>query len=607
MNNYGFLKTCVSTPSVKTGDIEYNESNIIKEIEKANEQGVKVLFFPRLALTTPNALDLFKFDTFLNKVDASFNKIIKATKQKDMIVFIGSTLRAYNKLFDCMFVLNNGEIQAAIPNNYLSNTDKKYFDYFNNTEEFVSYLNFEIPINENLLIETFSSKANIGIDFSKNFIETSFLSDNGANIIANVFNFKESVSLSQDLTNNIMSISSLNKTCNILVNSNPNAYGDGSVLSGIKVISECGDTLGQLDTFSDKTSLIADIDLDKINTLRNNEEYSFSQDFDIVTIPLDESSSKLNREIDPLPFVTITKQKAPLISDIMAFSLYKKIKDINAKKIVLGVSGGLDSTLALLIIKYMCNKYNMDKDILLPVTLSGLHSSDRTKNNAKKLIENLGFNVLDISIKNAVLSHFKDIGHSGQEDLAYENAQARERTQILMDLANMHNGIMVGTSDMSEEALGFSTFGGDAISMYNILCGLPKTAVKELTLHFSTLNEFKDVKDILVDVVATPISPELKSEQKTEDILGSYDIHDFILYNMVGYKYSKEKTLFLLEKAFKNVDKNILKNCLKTFSEKLVMQQFKRISAPASVKIFDIYLSPKDFNIPLDASRNLLI
>lgn len=607
MNSYGFLKMGVATPEVKTGDIDFNTEKIIDEIQKANASGVKVLFLPRLAISTPNALDLFKFDTFLDKIDTAFNKITKATKQRDMIVFIGSTLRAYGKLFDCMFILNDGEICGAIPNSYLTKLDKKYFDYFNNIEEFVTYLNFEIPVSENLLVETFSGKASIGIDFSKNFNGTSYLSQNGANIVANVFSFTETAGSKNELIVHALSTSYLNKISSVIVGSNIYANGNGSILNGSKIIAECGEIPAITDTFENQTSIVMDIDLDKINTLRSEEEYSFENDFDIISIDLSENLDSFTREVDPMPFVTITKNSAKKIIDIMAFSLYKKIKSIYAKKIVLGVSGGLDSTLALLVAKYMIDKYKMDGNILLAVTMSGLHSSDRTKNNAKALISKLGFEVKDISIKNAVFSHFKDIGHSGKEDIAYENAQARERTQILMDLANMYGGIMVGTSDMSEEALGFSTFGGDAISMYNILSGVPKTAVKELTLYFSTLNGFEDVKDILVDVVKTPISPELKSEQKTEDILGSYDIHDFILYNMVGFKYSSEKTLFLLEKAFPNVEKNVIKKCLTTFSEKLVMQQFKRISAPDSVKVFDIYLSKDGFDIPLDASKNALL
>lgn len=597
MKSYGFVKLAVSNFNACVGDVELNCREIVSDIKKANERGVKVLAFPRLALCGGIENDLLFNTGYLDKIDEAFAQIVNASKQREVVLVIGHPVRQKDNLFDCMVFVYDGKVVGISVN-----TDSVCERYFstNYDEGVVNFCNFSCPFESDLFLDAHNLNALIAIDFSKNSRNTAFLSENGANLVIAPLAQPNLCSTANIIRTNSMSVSYLNNIIYAYVGSAKNQTSSGYLQNSSSVVTELGDVLGFSYNLNEGGFLECLVDIDLVNAKRRKDKTHLRNDeISIVEVEVQNNLSSFNRAFSKQPFVDKAEKNAETIFDIMENGLFNRVNFVSANKIVLGVSGGLDSTLALLVIKNMCKKFDFPLENVVCVTMAGLGTGERTANNAQKLIKQLGFEIVDIPIKKAVLEHFEDISHDGSFDIAYENAQARERTQILMDIANMNGGIMVGTSDMSEEALGFSTFGGDAISMYNILSGVPKTVVKALVRHYAKTAK-SELSVTLLDIADTVISPELKPNQSTEDYIGSYLLHDFFLYHLIGNGFSKEKVLFLAEQTFDEFSKSEIREKLEIFIKRFVNAQFKRNTSPDSVQIFDVYLSQFNFVMQSD-------
>ncbi|MDE6182315.1 MAG: NAD(+) synthase, partial [Eubacteriales bacterium] len=445
---------------------------------------------------------------------------------------------------------------------------------------------------------------------------------NGANIILNLSASNETAGKS-DYRKELVKNQSARCICAYVYSSS----GEGEsttdlVFSGHNMIFENGKCLAECEKFKNKL-IYADIDIEHINNeRRKNTSFEALQNSKIIILDysIENVNFEIERYIDPLPFIPKNpleiEKRCNEILDIQAYALKKRIEHIGIKNVVVGISGGLDSTQALIVINHTFELLGYDKKGIIAITMPCFGTTDRTYNNAKKLCEILGTTLLEINIKDSVLKHFEDIGQDvNNHNVTYENSQARERTQILMDMANKYNGIVVGTGDLSELALGFATYNGDHMSMYGVNASIPKTLIKHLINNFAnSCNE--ELKNILLDILETPVSPELLPPKKngniaqiTEDIVGPYELHDFFLYHMIRNNFEPEKIYYLAKKAFDNIYENsILLKWLEKFYIRFFTQQFKRSCLPDGVKVGSVSLSPRgDFRMPSDASMEAFL
>ncbi len=631
---HGFIRVAAAVPEIKVADSVYNSENIIKLIKKAASDNVQIIVFPELSVTGYSCGDLFLQKTLLDSSVSMLEHIVNKTKTLDIVSIVGVPLSLDNQLFNCAVVIKSGKILGAVPKTYIPGYVEFYEERWfapgeNRINDSIELMGEQIPFGTDLLFK----EKNSGLCFGTELCEdlwvpvppSSYMAVAGAEIIFNLSASDESIGKYEYRQELVKQQSGRCISGYVYTSSGINESTTDLVFGGHAIISEYGTILAESKRFLDEEQLIVtEIDVDKIRSDRRKSTsfMELSSNNYYQTIEYSQKNIKslqLYREIDPHPFVPGNADKRDKrceeIFAIQTSGLYKRLKHTGIKNVVIGISGGLDSTLALLVAVKAFKTAGIPAKNITAITMPGFGTSDGTNANAVKLIKSVGANLREIDIKPACLLHFKDIGHDENIlDVTYENVQARERTQILMDIANKSNGLVVGTGDLSELALGWSTYNGDHMSMYAVNCGVPKTLVKYLVEWVADNVADKDSKDVLYKILKTPISPELlpldvsgKINQKTEDIIGPYELHDFFLYHFVRYGATPKKILYLAKIAFgKKYSGETIKKWLKIFLTRFFSQQFKRSCLPDGPKVGTISLSPRgDWRMPSDAESDL--
>lgn len=631
--DYGFVRVAAATPNIKVADCFYNAKNIIEDIKKAEKNKTSIICFPELCITGYTCSDLFLQDSLIEDSKSALKEILEKTKSLNITCIVGMPIEYLGKLYNCGICFYKGKILGIVPKTHIPNYnefyEKRHFNTLSSTKDFFidkDICENAIPFGNIIFqienIKNFTFALEICEDLWSVIPPSSNYTLAGANIIFNLSASNEIAGKSiyrKELVKN----QSARCICGYVYAS----AGEGEsttdlVFSGHNLIYENGRLLNESKTF-ENSIIYSDIDLDYINSEKRRNttfESIINNDFENVKYKIDPISFDLDRYIDPMPFVPKDEEKRAIrckeIIDIQAYGLKKRIEHIGIKNVVVGISGGLDSTHALIVINRTFELLGYDKKGIITVTMPCFGTTDRTYNNAIKLCKIIGTTLLEINIKEAVLKHFEDIDHDPNiHNVTYENSQARERTQILMDISNKYNGIVIGTGDLSELALGFATYNGDHMSMYGVNGSIPKTLIRYLIEYFAK-NSNNDLEDILMDILNTPVSPELlppsengNISQITEDIVGPYELHDFFLYNMIRYNYTPEKIYYLAKKAFKNnYDNETILKWLEKFYIRFFTQQFKRSCLPDGAKVGSVSLSPRgDFRMPSDASLSAFL
>lgn len=635
---FKYMRVASATVDLKISDTIFNSQEIIKIIEEASKLDVKAIVFPELCITGYTCEDLFYQSELIESSEKALQYILDKTKELSILSVIGMPIRADNQLFNCAICICNGKILGVVPKTFLPNYNEFYERrWFSSSSTRISenivLCNQRVPFNENMLFRDKESLACFGVEICEDLYvaipPSSYHCINGANIIMNLSASNETAGKFQYRRDLINMHSSKCISAYVYSSANQTESTTNAVFPGHCIISETGKILKE-DIYSENSCFIyADVDLQKISYDRiNKNSYmnrAIKNNYEFIDFSLGYSEcEKLEREVEKSPFIPMENEKRGQyfkeILNLQAISLaqrLKKVQEANINKAIIAVSGGLDSTLALIVIYEAFKMLKKNSKDILAITMPGFGTTNRTYNNAVDLMKKLNVTSREISIKDACIQHFKDIGHDiNNHDVTYENAQARERTQILMDLASKENGIVIGTGDLSELALGWCTYNGDQMSMYGVNAGVPKTVIKLLVKWYAENESNQDIKNALLDIVDTPVSPELLPPdkdgnilQKTELSVGSYDLNDFFLYNMLENKYNPEKIFYLATIAFKDdFSKQEILDTLKKFYKRFFTQQFKRSSMPDGAKVLSISLSPRgDWKMPSDASYNMWI
>ncbi|QCX33922.1 NAD(+) synthase [Caloramator sp. E03] len=635
MRNYGFVRVASACPKLKVADVKYNVGEIKSLILKAYKENVSILVFPELSITGYTCADLFGQDILIENSNKAISELCSFTKDIDMLIFIGAPFLSGQFLFNCAIAIHKGKLLGIVPKTYIPNYgeyyEKRWFASSKDVSfEEVYFLDENVPFG-NILFQDENIKelcvgAEICEDLWAAIPPSSYQALAGASIIVNL-------SASNELINKALYRKELVKQqsgrliCGYVYSSS-GVYESTTdlVFSGHIMIAENGSILKEGERFKrDSELIIADIDIQRLLAeRRKNLTFKDSNTNTIyrkVMFNMEiKEGSKLLRYVDPHPFVpssTLEREdRCREIFNIQVAGLAKRIEHTGLKKLVIGVSGGLDSTLALLVAVKTFKELDISNKNIITITMPGFGTTDRTYNNTIELCKSLGTDFREINIKEACLLHFKDISHDADKlDITYENVQARERTQILMDIANKEGGLVVGTGDLSEIALGWSTYNGDHMSMYAVNCSVPKTLVRYLVGYVAEREMDKKTSNILVDILNTPVSPELlpakegEISQKTEDIIGPYELHDFFLYHFIKYSAPPKKILYLAQEAFEDkYSKDEISKWLKIFYKRFFIQQFKRSCIPDGPKVGTISLSPRgDWRMPSDASSDIWI
>ena len=631
---HGFVKVAAAVPAVKVADVMYNVQEIERLIAMADAEHVEVVVFPELSITGYTCQDLFRERLLLDKAEEGLLRLIDFTRKLDVIAVVGMPIEVGSLLLNCEVVIQQGSILAVVPKTYLPNYgefyEKRWFASardLNPTTIYLAGSPVEIS-NEPVVIRT-SDAICLGIEICEDVWAPIPPSNNltmaGADIILNLSASDELIGKHQYLRS-LVAQQSACTICGYVYSSC--GFGESTqdvVYGGNAMIFENGIMLIEGNRFSFQPQLqTAQIDVERLRTERRaNSTFKTAQRNGHARrvdakLPLEQHPFTLERAIDPHPFIPSDKDMADTCEEILNIQtagLAKRLVHANCQHVVVGISGGLDSTLALLVCARTFDKLGYDRKGIVGVTMPGFGTSDRTHDNATSLMQSLGISQMEISIAKAVKQHFEDIGHDiNNHDVTYENSQARERTQILMDLSNKLSALVVGTGDLSELALGWATYNGDHMSMYGLNAGIPKTLIQYLIRYIALLPKSSAERDVLIDIVNTPISPELTPaddkgniQQKTEDLVGPYELHDFFLYYMLRFGFSPTKIMLMAENAFGNsYDRETIKKWLATFCRRFFAQQFKRSCLPDGPKVGSISLSPRgDWRMPSDASSAL--
>ena len=628
MKTYGFFRTAAATPRIRVADVRHNTSEICRLIAEASGHEASLIVFPELSLTGATCGDLFGQSHLVKSAEEGIKEIAGFCSDKSVTVIVGAPVPLHGKLLDCAIVIKEGVIHGIVPK--IHTEGSRWFASGKDiTGECCScnetgYAGQTCRISPTLLFEAGDTVigVEVGDDLWAPAPPSSGLALAGAQIIANPS--ADSEILMKDRYRSALLSQHSARTHTGYVYSSA-GFGESStdmIYAGAASIWENGECIAEGRRFSMESSVIyADIDIEKLDNLRRKSDL-FKPECngycrtDIGGEAQTDFSRKLHRHIEPLPFAKTDDldYRCSEILSLQTAGLVTRLNHIGCRTAVLGISGGLDSTLALLVTVLAFDRLGWSRDRIVGVTMPGYGTTSRTKNNATDLMEALGITSREVSIVAACNQHFKDLGHDPEDhNVTYENSQARERTQILMDIANQTGGIVIGTGDLSELALGWATYNGDHMSMYGVNGGIPKTLVRSL-VRWAAENSFDDVRDILLDIVDTPISPELlpanekgEIQQVTEDLVGPYELHDFFLYNFVRFGFAPEKIMFLAERAFEGkYDRETIKKWLKTFLRRFFNQQFKRSCLPDGPKVGTVGLSPRgDWNMPSDAASTL--
>lgn len=626
MEQFGFFRVAAAAPLLEVANPKYNREQIELMIKEADKNEIALMLFPELSLSAYSCQDLFLNSTLLKAVEKEAAILACATKNLRITAIVGAPVSAGDKLYNCALVLSDGKIQGIVPKTYIPGYSEFYeprwfapASSLNLTE--IKYGGFTVPIGSELLFSI--GEAKVAIEICEDFWAALSPSSNhaaaGANVICNLSASNAVVGKKSYRKLLVQSTSFSSHCCYIYASSGVCESTTDTLYSGHLLIAENGIVRKETEQTSFSATFITeDLDLERIATDRRamNTFLPSQKPYRIINLKQPKSLSSINRNIQKTPFIPSSNQDERMqeIIQIQSLSLARRLKHIGNSRPVIGISGGLDSTLALLAAVRAVKLIGLSKKHILAVTMPGFGTTVRTKNNAQKLMEELGVEIMSIDITNACIQHFKDIGHDENEkNVVYENTQARERTQILMDIANQKGGIVIGTGDLSELALGFATYGGDHISMYGVNAGIPKTLIRYLVKWIA--NQSPDpIKSILVDILNTPVSPELlppdqngQTLQQTEKILGDYRLHDFFLYYFVRFRFSFEKIKLLAELAFADeYNKEEISSALSVFVKRFFSQQFKRSCLPDGPKIGSVSLSPRaDWKMPSDPSISI--
>ena len=632
--NHGFVKVAAAVPAVKVADVMYNVQEIERLIAMADAEHVEVVVFPELSITGYSCQDLYRERLLLDKAEEGLLRLIDFTRKLDIIAVVGMPIEAGSLLLNCAVVLQQGSILAVVPKTYLPNYgefyEKRWFASARDLNPTTVYLaGSPVELSAEPVVIRTSDGVGLGIEICEDVWAPIPPSNNltmaGADIVLNLSASDELIGKHQYLRS-LVAQQSARTICGYVYSSC--GFGESTqdvVYGGNAMIFENGIQLVEGERFSFQPQLqTAQIDVERLRTERRaNSTFKTAQRNGHARkveakLPLEEHPFKLERTIDPHPFIPHDNDMADTCEEILNIQtagLAKRLVHTNCQHVVVGISGGLDSTLALLVCVRTFDKLGYDRKGIVGVTMPGFGTSDRTHDNATSLMQSLGISQMEISIAKAVKQHFQDIGHDiNNHDVTYENSQARERTQILMDLSNKLSALVVGTGDLSELALGWATYNGDHMSMYGLNAGIPKTLIQYLIRYIAALPKSSAERDVLIDIVNTPISPELTPadakgniQQKTEDLVGPYELHDFFLYYMLRFGFSPAKIILMAEKAFgDNYDRETIKKWLTTFCRRFFAQQFKRSCLPDGPKVGSISLSPRgDWRMPSDASSAL--
>ncbi len=625
--NYGMIRAAAASLRLKVADPTYNKEKIKEAIDCAEQKGTRLIVLPELCVTGYTCADLFFTKSLQNSAENALKEIIKYTSGKNIVAAVGMPVPFYNSLYNCAVVIGNGRIYGIVPKIHLANYNEFYEKrWFASGSDFkscqnIDFCGFETTIGSQIF--DLGGGAVLGLELCEDlWVPTppsGSLTLSGANIIANLSASDEYVSKAQ-YRRDLVSNQSARCICAYVYSGAGVCESTTDlVFSGATLIAENGSVIAQGKRFArDNEIIVSDIDIERLNSQRRgNMSFENSiNELKITQIPINNNENDLTyRFVDAHPFVPLDDEKrrerCEEIFAIQAAGLAKRLEHVGSKGCVIGISGGLDSTLALLVAVEAMKLIGKPSSDILGITMPGFGTTDRTYNNAIDLMKSLGVTIKEISIKDACVQHMKDIEHDeAVKDITYENTQARERTQILFDMANKHNCLLVGTGDLSELAMGWCTYNGDHMSMYGVNASVPKTLVRYLVDYVAKISDEK-TKAILLDVLDTPVSPELlppdsdgKIAQKTEDNIGPYELHDFFLYNFVRFGFEKDKLRRLAIKAFDGVyDSATIEKWLGVFMKRFFISQFKRSCIPDSPKVGSVSLSPRgDWRMPSDAS-----
>ncbi len=627
--DFGFIRVGAANFDVSLSNVSKNEKSIISLIDKAIKHNIHVLVLPELCLTGYSLRDLFFQNEVLNQIQLSLTNIASYTKDKNIFVFVGAPLTYKNKLFNCAIGIANGKILGVVPKSYIPN-----YNEFYEARQFSSGLNIKnkkivinnefYPFGINILFRCQNYyDLCIGVEICEDLWSTlspsTYLCQNGATLICNLSASNELIS-KEDYRRSLVSMTSGRLICAYAYASAGLGESTTDVIySAHNMISENANILKDSGIFENNL-IYDDVDIERIvNERRRTTTYQISDDHYInIGFDLDLRLDNLVRYIEPNPFLITNKKEAlsrcRKILKMQSLSLKKRVEASHAEALVIGLSGGLDSTLALLVSKETFQMMNKDLKKVYAITLPCFGTSQRTHDNAKALADKLGVTFLEININETIKHHFKNIGHDiNDQNATYENAQARERTQVLMDFANDHNALMVGTGDLSELCLGWTTYNGDHMSMYGVNASIPKTLVIELCKTYGL--DHQEVDPILEDIILTPISPELlpldngKIIQKTEEKIGPYELVDFFIYYFLRLNFTPKKIAFLAKQAYKNkYSYDEINKWLKIFIRRFYQNQFKRSCLPDGVKVGSVCVSPRgDLRMPSDADVEEMI
>ena len=632
-----FIRVASACPVVNVGDIKFNVENIKNCIDLALKENSKLVVLPELSIPAYTCADLFLNQTLIEKSMEGIKDICDFSLDKDILIAVGAPLLFNYSLYNCAYIIYNGKILGIVPKNYLPNYSEFYEKrWFTEGHDIISEkvnLPFQndVPFGINLLFTSGNFK--FGFERCEDLWtvipHSSYLALMGANIIGNLSASNELVSKADYRKFVVSSQSARCMSSYVYSSSGVFESTTDVVFSGHLMIAENGRILKSNNRFQRENEVITSIiDVDKINNMRmknlsfrDSKRACHIKPLEISFDFKDTNIGNFDRKINKHPFVPSNEHEREVrskeIFNIQSAGLAKRLNHTGLKKVIVGISGGLDSTLALLVAVNTFDLLKLPRKNIITITMPGFGTTDRTYNNAVDLCKKLGTDFREINIVDSCLQHFKDIGHPAEiHDVTYENVQARERTQILMDLANKEAALLVGTGDLSEIALGWATYNGDHMSMYSVNCSIPKTLVRYLVKFSAEHNSEKDISDILIDILDTPVSPELlpkdkdgKIAQKTEDIVGPYELHDFFLYYFMRQNATFEKILYLAKEAFKDdYDEETIKKWLDKFMRRFFTQQFKRSAIPDGPKVGTISLSPRgDLKMPSDASYNIWV
>ena len=629
--NYGFVRVAAAIPNVKIGDCKHNAQQIESLIIQAEGKGTEIICFPELCITAYTCGDLFAQQILLDDAEMALISILDFTRSLDIISIIGLPIPYRGTLLNCAAVIQKGKILGIVPKTYLPNYKEFYEQRWftsgdTHGDNTVLICGQQVPLSRNLIFSTPSCRFGVEIceDVWAPIPPSSELTLKGAEIIFNLSADNEGVG-KHDYLKSLLAQQSARCLCGYVFAGA--GFGESTqdvVFAGKALMFENGLLLAESERFSFKEQLvIGEIDVERLRTERRvNTTFGASMArvkgqnaLQIDTELFAPKSFDLSRTISPTPFVPSGRELNERCEEIFAIQiegLAKRLVHTQAQTAVIGVSGGLDSTLALLVCAKTFDKLGLPRKGIIGVTMPGFGTTGRTYRNAMELMKSLGITIREISIKKACVQHFEDIGVDAEKhDVTYENSQARERTQILMDVANQMNGLVIGTGDLSELALGWATYNGDHMSMYGVNVSIPKTLVRHLVAWVAESIIDETSQATLMDIVDTPISPELipadengEIAQKTEDLVGPYELHDFFLYYMLRFGFRPSKIFYLAQHAFREkYPDETIKKWLTTFFRRFFSQQFKRSCLPDGPKVGSCSLSPRgDWRMPSDAS-----